>query len=200
MADLPGLPIGELLDELGSASPAPGGGSAAALACALGAGLVEMAARIELRRATGAGDQDEDLIDRVAGLRVRALALAEGELSGYAPVLDARRLPADDPGRATRMGHALEEASGGPLEISESAAEVAELGERVARGADPAVRGDAVTGVLLAEAAAAAAAALVGVNLADRPGAAMAQRARDAAGRAASARQRTETPPATPAP
>ncbi len=200
MANLPRQPIGELLDDFGSASPAPGGGSAAALACALGAGLVEMAARIELRRGDGGGDQNEAELDRVAGLRVRALALAEAELSGYGPVLDARRLPADDPARATRLEHALDQASHGPLEIAESAAEVAELGERVARAADPAVRGDAVTGVVLAEAAAAAAAALVGVNLADRPGAAMAQRARDAAGRAASARRRTETPPATPAP
>ena len=200
MANLPRQPIGELLDDFGSASPAPGGGSAAALACALGAGLVEMAARIELRRGDGGGDQNEAELDRVAGLRVRALALAEAELSGYAPVLEARRLPAGDPSRATRLENALDQASQGPLEIAESAAEVAELGERVARAADPAVRGDAVTGVVLAEAAATAAAALVGVNLADRPGAAMAQRARDAAGRAGSARRRTETPPATPAP
>ena len=190
MADLAAQELSELLDDLGSASPAPGGGSAAALACALGAGLVEMAARIELRRDDPAA-AIRDALEQVAELRARALALAEEELCGYAPVLDARRLPAADPGRAVRLAEALEEASRGPLGIAETAAEVARLGEHVAQVADDAVRGDALTGVLIAEAAAAAAAGLVEVNLSDRPEAAVAKQARAAAARAASARRTT---------
>jgi methenyltetrahydrofolate cyclohydrolase len=190
MAGLAHQQLAALLDEFGSASPAPGGGSAAALTCALGAALVEMAARIELSRGDG-GDLTEGQLDRIVELRRHALVLAEAELSAYAPVLEARRLPASDPARPGRIAEALEEASGGPLDIAESAAEVAELGERVAAGASPAVRGDALTGVVLAEAVAAAAAGLVRVNLSDRPAAAAAGRARAAASRAASARRRT---------
>ena len=189
MTDLPRQRLAELLDELASASPAPGGGSGAALACALGAGLVEMATRIELRRGENAVLTEEGL-ERVAGLRRHALDLAEAELSAYAPVLEARRMPAGDPARDARIDEALEEASLGPLDIAETAAEVAELGERVAEVADAAVRGDAVTGVILAEAAAAAATGLVEVNSGDRPSAAAAVSARAAASRAASARGR----------
>jgi methenyltetrahydrofolate cyclohydrolase len=189
MTDLSRQRLAELLDELGSASPAPGGGSGAALACALGAGLVEMAMRIELRRGENAVLTEEGL-ERAAGLRLHALDLAEAELSAYAPVLEARRMPAGDPARAARIDEALEEASRGPLDIAETAAEVAELGERVAGVADAAVRGDAVTGVILAEAAAAAATGLVEVNAGDRSSAAGAVSARAAASRAASARGR----------
>jgi formiminotetrahydrofolate cyclodeaminase len=190
MAGLAHQQLAALLDDFGSASPAPGGGSAAALTCALGAALVEMAARIELSRGDG-GDLTEGELDRTVELRRHALVLAEAELSAYAPVLEARRLPASDPARPGRIADALEEASRGPLDIAETAAEVAELGERVAAGADSAVRGDALTGVVLAEAAAAAAAGLVRVNLSDRPASAAAGRAREAASRAASARRRT---------
>ena len=52
-----------------------------------------------------------------------------------------------------------------PLAIAEAGAEAAEIGLEVVRGSNPRVRGDAITGVLLAEAAAAAAAALVEINL-----------------------------------
>jgi formiminotetrahydrofolate cyclodeaminase len=189
MAGLAHQQLAALLDEFGSASPAPGGGSAAALTCALGAALVEMAARIELSRGDGAHLAEGEL-DRMVELRRHALVLAEAELSAYAPVLDARRLPASDPVRPGRIAEALDQASRGPLDIAETAAEVAELGERIAGAAEPAVRGDALTGVVLAEAAAASAAALVRVNLSDRPTTAAAERARGAASRGASARRR----------
>jgi hypothetical protein len=63
---------------------------------------------------------------------------------------------------------------------------VTELGVKVAGSASPAVRGDALTGVILAEAAAAAAARLVETNLASGP---VFDRARSAAERASKARE-----------
>ncbi len=191
MGDLAEQRLADLLDELGSASPAPGGGSAAALTCGLAAGLVEMVARIELGREPGGpsgSGLSEDVPSRMEAMRRRALALADEELSSYGPVLEARRLPAGDPRRAERVADALERASGGPLAVAEAAAEVAETGERVAALAEPAVRGDAVAGVLLAEAAASAAARLVRVNLSDRAEAETVQRALAAAARARVAR------------
>ena len=145
-----------------------------------------MAAAIELRRPGSV--LDAGLPARLGALRERALALAEEELSSYAPVLEARRLPEDDPSRASRLAAALEEASASPLAIAESAAEVAELGAEVTLVAAPAVRGDAGAGVTIAEAAAAAAARLVEINLGS---AEAAERALGAARRAAAARART---------
>jgi methenyltetrahydrofolate cyclohydrolase len=174
----------EFLDAVGSASPAPGGGSSSAVAGALAAGLVEMAARIS-------GGESE----RPRALRERALELAEAELSSYAPVLEALRLPREDPARAERLATALLEASRAPLEVSEIGAEVAELGLDVAQGSKAAVRGDAVAGVVLAEAATTAAARLVEINLTESDANDLLERARAARMCAAEARAHALGPP-----
>jgi formiminotetrahydrofolate cyclodeaminase len=180
--------LAAFLDEVADATPAPGGGSAAAIALALAAALVEMSARL-------AGDAET--ASRSSGLRARALELAERELLSYAPVLDAMRLPRDDPTRSARVEEALLEASRTPLAIAESAAEVAELGAATAWESGSGVRGDAVTATLLAEAAAAAAAKLVEINLERQPDAPELEKARNALGRASEARATAEAPPAS---
>jgi formiminotetrahydrofolate cyclodeaminase len=148
--------VAQLLDAVAAPTPAPGGGSSAGIACALAAALVEMAAGI------GGGDAD-----RARALRTRALDLAEQELSSYAPVLEARRLPADDPDRQARIAAALEQASEVPREIALVAAEVASLAQRSGARAGAAVQADAETGRLLAEAAGRAATLLVETNRRD---------------------------------
>jgi formiminotetrahydrofolate cyclodeaminase len=161
-------PLETFLDAVAEATPAPGGGSSAAVTAALAASLVEMAARLA---------SDEEAAERARALRAGALRLAEEELASYAPVLEART-------QADRMT-ALDAASEPPAQIAELAAEVAELGLKVAESASEAVRGDALTGVTLAEAAAGAAARLVEINLGSGPVLERAQRAGD---RAANAR------------
>jgi formiminotetrahydrofolate cyclodeaminase len=172
--------LASFLDAVAEATPAPGGGSSAACATALGAALVEMAAGI-------AGDSEAAA--RASGLRARAVELAETELSSYAPVLEAMRLPRDDPSRSTRLQSALVEASRSPLAVAEAAAEVAELGVVVARDSSNEVSGDALTGTLLAEAACTAAATLVEINLARQPSASALEEARAARARAGRARE-----------
>ena len=166
------------LDDVAAATPAPGGGSSAALTTALAAALVEMSAGIG-----GAAAER----DRAKELRERALVLAEEELSSYEPALRAHRLPLGEE-RSQALAVALADASRTPAEIAELAAEAAELGARVAAAASPAVRGDAVTGTLLAEAAATAAAGLVDTNLKDRSDDPIVKRAADARKRARRAR------------
>jgi methenyltetrahydrofolate cyclohydrolase len=186
---MPGLgeqALGSFLDDVAAATPAPGGGSSAAMTLALGAALVEMSASL-------AGDSKSAA--RAAALRAEGLELGEVELSSYAPVLEAVRLPRDDPSRAGRLDAALLEASREPLTIAELAAEAAELGAAVAAGSSPSVRGDAVAGTVLAEAACAAAAGLVEVNLARQSSAPELDRTRGAAGRAARARAAAAAPP-----
>jgi formiminotetrahydrofolate cyclodeaminase len=137
---------------------------------------------------------DSDGAARAAALRAEALEAAEAELSSYAPVLEAVRLARDDPTRAGRLEEALLEASRTPLAIAERAAEVASLGAAVAPGSSPSVRGDAVTGVVLAEAGCAAAAGLVEVNLGGQSSAPELERARAARARATRARSEAEAP------
>jgi methenyltetrahydrofolate cyclohydrolase len=149
-----------LLDAVAARTPAPGGGSSAAGTCALAAALAEMAARF-------AGDWA--LAHRARELRERALNLAEIELTAYEPVLEALRLPREDPDRAARLAAARTDASQSPLEVAQLGAEVAELAADIAQAGNPNLAGDAIAGALLAEAAAQASARLVEINLTDGP-------------------------------
>jgi methenyltetrahydrofolate cyclohydrolase len=163
-------PLAEFLEAVAAGTPAPGGGSSMAVTCALGAALVEMSAGL-------AGQS----VERPRAIRERALDLAEVELSSYAPVLEAR----DSDQRAG----ALVEASRTPLELAELAAEVAELGAQVAQASSAAVRGDALAGVVLAEAASTAAARLAEINLAESSADELVERARAAREHAAKIRR-----------
>jgi methenyltetrahydrofolate cyclohydrolase len=149
----------ELLGDLAAETPAPGGGSAAAWATALAAALTEMAAAF-------AGDGSAA---RARALRSQALELAERELTAYAPVLEASRLPKDDPTRTERLQGALSDAANSPLEIARVAAEVADIATGLAATGNRSLEGDANTGAELARAACRAAARLVEINLTARP-------------------------------
>jgi methenyltetrahydrofolate cyclohydrolase len=188
IAAMPGVEdqsLRSFLHDVAAATPAPGGGTSAAVALALGAALLEMSAGL-------AGDSHTAA--RAGEVRAEALELARQELSSYAPVLEAMRLPRDDPSRAARVEEALLEASLTPLAIAERGAELTELGAAVAAGSNSSVRGDAVTGVVLAEAACAAAGGLVEVNLARQGSLPELERARAAAARARAARAEAEAP------
>ena len=167
MTDLTEQSLEEFLESVAEGSPAPGGGTSSAIAVALAAALVEMSARLA---------SDEEAAEAARGMRGDAVRLADQELTSYEPVLRAQT-PAD---RTT----ALDGASEPPAQIAETAADVAELGVKVAASSSPAVRGDALTGVTLAEAAASAAARLVGTNISSGP---VFDRARAAGDRAAEA-------------
>ena len=161
--------LDSFLESVAETTPAPGGGTSAAVTAALAASLVEMSAGL-----ASAGET----VERARALRAEALKLAEEDLTSYGPVLEAQT-------EADRMT-ALDAASEPPAQIVELAAEVAELGLEIAGSASKAVRGDALTGVTLAEAAAAAASRLVEINLGSGP---VLERAQRAAERASDARE-----------
>ena len=124
---------------------------------------------------------------RAGELRTRALELAEVELHAFEPVLEALRLPREDPLRSERVAAARAEASRSPLEIAGVAADLAELAAELARSGNPNLAGDAIAGALLAEAAAQAAARLVAINLTEGG---LVTEAVEYAGRAQAARER----------
>jgi methenyltetrahydrofolate cyclohydrolase len=174
--------VTQLVDAVAARTAAPGGGSAAACGCALAAGLVEMAARF------GSGELEAEGA-RAAELRTRALELAEVELRAYEPVLEALRLPSEDPERADLLRAARSRAADSPLELARVAAEVAELGSRARVSGSPHLHGDAVTAVLLAEAACRAAVELVRINLGEETDDSRRYEAYDLGRRALSARE-----------
>lgn len=181
-------PLNELLDSLAADTPAPGGGAGAAWACALAASLVEMVA---------AFTQDERFTyvsDRARELRAEALTLADQDLDAYAQVLEALRLAKDDPERDGQLNAALSSAAEPPLAVAEAAAEVASLAAVLARTGNPHLRGDAITGATLAEAACRAAVSLVEINLARQAQDPRLARAAELAANAADARAQALSP------
>jgi formiminotetrahydrofolate cyclodeaminase len=154
-------PVRGFLDQVAARTPAPGGGVAAAVTGAMAAGLVAMAARFSGRQLSGAGE----LADQADKLRLMAAQLADMDARAYAAVLDAGRQPGDDGQRRERTREALLGAAYVPLEIAGIGARVARLAVRVAEDGNPNLRGDAVTGALLAAASARSAASLVDINV-----------------------------------
>src|ERR671917_413407 len=151
------LPLGEFLDLVASGNPAPGGGSVAAVAVALAAGLSGMAARLS------AGQLTEGLAERADAARLRVATLARIDAESYGRVLDAYREP-DSETRRERVSDALSGASDVPLAVAEVGNEVAGIAARVEEGNTNLV-GDAITAVLLAEAGVRAAVTLAEINL-----------------------------------
>src|SRR5918994_3346589 len=154
------LPLGEFLDLVASGNPAPGGGSVAAAAVALAAGLSGMAARLSAGQLPDA----DGLAERADAARLRVAPLARIDAESYERVLDAYREP-DSETRAERIKDALSEAADVPLAIAEVGNEVAGIAVRLVKEGNPNLEGDAMTAVLLAEAGVRAATVLVEINL-----------------------------------
>lgn len=105
--------------------------------------------------------------DRVAAeadrLRLRAVELADEDGRGYAEVLAAEPHRETDP---ERFGDAVAGANRAPAEVVAVADRATELGARLVAEGNRRLRGDAVAGVVLGEAAANAATELIALNTA----------------------------------
>jgi formiminotetrahydrofolate cyclodeaminase len=135
------LTVSALIDRLDSSDPVPGGGSAAAIAGAMGAALVGMVVSLTTGR-PGAEEHEEQL----AALRASSadahdtmLDLAQRDSVAYQSVVTARRLPreTDEQRQARReaVGRAMHDAAEAPLltarlavAVLEDAAAVAPIG------------------------------------------------------------------------
>ena len=152
MASCLDQPVRGFLDQLGARTPTPGGGGAAAVTGAMAAGLVAMAARFSARQLPEAGDLAEEA-DR---LRYMASRLVDTDARAYTRVLATR---------GPERKQALLGAAMIPLEIAAIGARAAQMAARVAEAGNPNLRGDAMTGAVLAAASARSAGCLVDINV-----------------------------------
>src|SRR3954453_9180429 len=120
-----GSTVEEMLEQLSARTPAPGGGAAAALTCAMAAALVEMATSFASAQGLEAvHDRAHRIRDEVSGL-----AYADGR--AYGVVLEALRMEKG----GQRTAHLDEAGSGAiavPMQVLELASEVATLAADVA--------------------------------------------------------------------
>ena len=147
------------VEEVAAGTPAPGGGSVAAVVGALAAALGEMVANLTLGRKKYA-DAEASLRparDRLTALRSSLLDAAAADEAAYQSYRDAASLPhtsdSEKTARKDAMQRALIAATDVPLAAARSAHEIAEILQPVAREGNPHVRSDAALGALLAETA-----------------------------------------------
>lgn len=181
MAGLADRRIDEALADLASRDAPDAAGVAAALACASAASLLELTAGLAADRLAKDEASEVELAGRLQALgeaarelRAQLPALADADAAAYARVMEAT----DETARA----EALELAAGPPLELADSAADVAESAAAVAAAGDWPFTPDAIAAARLAAVAATTAAALVAANVGDSDP--RAERARAAAERA----------------
>lgn len=152
------------LAALGSGTPAPGGGSAAAIAGALGAALVAMAGRVTAARDASATDAAA-IADEADAIRRDLLVLADEDARAYTQVIAARRRP--EPERGPALAAAIEGAIDVPARLAAASGRALALCERIAPAARASTLGDLHVAALLAHAGLRAGVLTARVNLAD---------------------------------
>ena len=155
------------LEDLAGGTPAPGGGSAAALAGALAAALVAMVARLTTGRKAYAGVQGRvaAILAEAEALRATLRRLVDEDAEAYARVSAAYRRPREDPGRTRAVDEALVGAAQTPLATARGAVRLIALAREIERLGNKNARSDAKVGEALARAALAGAVENVRVNV-----------------------------------
>lgn len=159
------------LDELASANPTPGGGSAAAWAVAEAAALVAMVARLTV----GKSKYKEvkplmfSLVEQAEELRAKLQQAVREDAAAFEKVMAALKLPKDTEEQITLRQNAIQiatlEAARVPLDTARMALAVMQLAETVCKAGNLNAITDAATAVQLAAAGLASSAANVSINI-----------------------------------
>lgn len=165
--------IGTFLDKLASGDPTPGGGSASALAGAMGAALVAMVARLTIgrQRYADVDAQMRSIADKAEALRLVLTSLVAADAMAYDRVREAYRMPKQsEVERARRddaIQEALREATRTPLDTGQACLQVLRLSHPIVASGNINAVSDAAVGALLAHAGLQGAARNVQINLKD---------------------------------
>jgi glutamate formiminotransferase/formiminotetrahydrofolate cyclodeaminase len=150
----------EFLNELSTDSPAPGGGSVAALAGALGSSLATMVANLTSRNKAYAEVMAEmfDIAEKGQEVKDRLCSLVDEDTRAFNRMLDAIRRPKGTEEERLSRDAAVEDATKGatlvPLEVMRRSREALALARAVAERGMQASASDAGVGALMARAAA----------------------------------------------
>ena len=166
------LSVDAFLDALSSPDPTPGGGTAAAVAGAMGASLLMMVCGLARSR----NNRDDERVAlgearaALSGIRERILQLADRDAEAFNLVMAAYRLPkSTDDEKAARQSavqQALRGATDAPLETLRAARAAMAHAHTVAQSGNRSAASDVRVALELLEAAAAGGTANVEINLA----------------------------------
>jgi glutamate formiminotransferase/formiminotetrahydrofolate cyclodeaminase len=149
------MPVHAFTDEVSRDTPAPGGGSIAALAGSLGAALASMVANL----AQGGPDAEKDarliaLAEKAQALKDRLMVAVDADTNAFNAFMDARRLPDATPelktARQAAMQAGLKVAIEVPLDTAKTSLAALELAGEAARLGKVASITDAAVGAQMA--------------------------------------------------
>ncbi len=161
----------DFIEQLASATPTPGGGSASAHTGAAGAALVAMVARLTVnkKKYDAVKDQMWALVEKADALRAQLTAAVDQDSAAFDAVMAAFKLPKDTPeqesARAEAVKQATYQASLVPLEAARLAVQVMGLGLQAATLGNINAISDAGVSVALGRAALTGAGLNVRINL-----------------------------------
>lgn len=165
-------PIGAFLDALASSAPTPGGGSVAALAGAMAAGLVSMVCALTVGKKQFAEIEDEvrGVHARAEALRQELQRLATEDIAVFGRLSAAFKLPrttdADAATRQAAIQQATRHAAEVPLRVAQAAAAILPLCTALAPKVSRLVVSDVGVAAVLARATVQSAILNIEVNLA----------------------------------
>ena len=159
------------LDELASAAPTPGGGSAAAFTAAQSAALVAMVAGLTMGKKKYAGVEDRMrvILEEAEQLRQELMQTVDDDADAFEGLMDAYRLPKDSEDEISKRNESIlmatYQAAEVPLRTVRAARDLLTLSKEVAETGNLNAISDAGSAAALAFAAAVSAGANVRINL-----------------------------------
>jgi formiminotetrahydrofolate cyclodeaminase len=163
--------VEDFLNELASNSPAPGGGSVAALAGAIGSALTSMVCSLTIGKKKYAAVEDEikQILEQIGPLRKQFIILIDKDTEAFNKVMEAYGLPKDSDEQKTLRNAAIQsatkEAALVPLEVMIHCIDALALAKIVAEKGNINSISDTGASVLMLQAAAEGAALNVKINL-----------------------------------
>ncbi len=168
---LAGKTVSGFIDEVSRDTPAPGGGSIAALAGSLGAALASMVANLSIGKSEYDAQYEDicELAEQAQKVKDELVRAIDADTEAFNEVIDAMRMPKDTKEqqqvRAQAMQEGYKSAARVPLRTAELCKEALELCLRAASLGNEAVMSDAGVGALMANAGVKGAIYNVRINL-----------------------------------
>lgn len=157
MSTLVSRSIIDFLDELASSSPAPGGGSVAALAGALAAALSSMVCNLTIgkEKYKAVEKEIEDVLVQSEKLRTQLTKLVDADTEAFNLVMQALKMPKDTEEqkivRQQRLQQAFKAAASTPLKTAQTCEKVLDVALLVAQKGNTNSITDAAVSALLAK-------------------------------------------------
>ena len=163
--------IKEFLDELSSSSPAPGGGSVAALSGALGAALVSMICHLTIGKKgyENVSDEMNEILKKSNALKEKFVLLIDEDTNAFNKVMAAYKMPKETDEEKEKKRNAIQDslknAANVPLDVMKQCVNVLSLTKIISEKGNKNAVSDAGVAALMSLAGLNSAALNVEINL-----------------------------------